>query len=310
MKLNQNILSPYNNFNKTDITSITIPIPEELPTTAQPTTDADSLKLYTAEYILDYYLRNSVMPNTTTDDQLHYLDYKIEATRKTVSSWESYRISAVATGEEELRQKLGALQPNTGLVVNSLESASVTVNNQSYTRGDIIFKDINNQQHHIPSYSGGYYYPTMIIPTNEEDDDNVAEDGTETTSDSLDADASTSTGSYILSYAYATSAPDANSEATLSDSVLDGPAATIRLPLTPVTESGSYGYRGTVSYNSSLQEDMTVISTMQPVVAWYVTTDSGKGERVYFDVEYSINDENKIECKNTTSFTSLWVEVR
>jgi hypothetical protein len=227
-----------------------------------------------------------------TDNKLRYLDCKIEATRKTVSSWESYRISAVATGEDELRQKLGALQPNTGLVVNSLESASVTVNNQSYARGDIIFKDINNQHHHIPSYSGGYYYPTALeeqLNTNQEP-----------------------TGSYILSYVYATSAPEADSEADLSDSVLDGPAATIRLPFTPVTESGSYGYRGTVSKGKSLQEDMTVISTMQPVVAWYLTTDntSGKGERVYFDIEYSITTEGKIECKNTTDFTSLWVEVR
>jgi hypothetical protein len=226
-----------------------------------------------------------------TDNKLRYLDCKIEATRKTVSSWESYRISAVATGEDELRQKLGALQPNTGLVVNSLESASVTVNNQSYARGDIIFKDINNQHHHIPSYSGGYYYPTALeeqLNTNQEP-----------------------TGSYILSYAYATSAPDANSEANLGQSVLDSPAAIIDLPLTPVTESGSYGYRGTVSKGKSLQEDITVISNMQPVVAWYLITSntSGQGERIYFDEEYII-DDGKIECKNTTEFTSLWVEVR
>lgn len=315
MKLNQNILSPYNNFNKIDITSIEVAFPDKLETHAQPVTEADQTKLYLAEYLLDYYLRNSSMPaGDNTDNKLRYLDCKIEATRKTVSSWESYRISAVATGEEELRQKLGALQPNTGLVVNSLESASVTVNNQSYARGDIIFKDINNQQHHIPSYSGGYYYPSAIDPVMKENDNSVAKDGTETASNALDADTSTFTGSYILSYTYATSAPTSlaaeNPIPTLSKDTLSTPSEKIQVNFTPVTESGSYGYRGTVSKGNSLQEDMTVISTMQPVVAWYITTDSGKGERVYFDVEYSINDENEIECTNTTSFTSLWVEVR
>ena len=276
MKLNQNVLSPYNNFNKVDATTIQISV-----------SNSNDTQLYTAEYLLDYYLRHSFMPSDTTDSKLRYLDRKIEATRKTVSSWESYRISAVATGEEELRQKLGSLQPNTGLVVNSLESASVTVNNQSYSRGDIIFKDINNQQHHIPSYSGGYYYPTAITETQP------------------------NSGSYILSYAYATSAPTTNSNASLSDSSLDAPAQTINITFTPATESGSYGHRGVVSQSNYFPEEITVIQNMQPVVAWYLTTTdvSGKGERVYFDEEYIITD-GKIQCRNNTSFVSLWVEVR
>lgn len=315
MKLNQNILSPYNNFNKIDITSIEVAFPDKLETHAQPVTEADQTKLYLAEYLLDYYLRNSSMPaGDNTDNKLRYLDCKIEATRKTVSSWESYRISAVATGEEELRQKLGALQPNTGLVVNSLESASVTVNNQSYARGDIIFKDINNQQHHIPSYSGGYYYPSAIDPVMKENDNSVAKDGTETASNALDADTSTFTGSYILSYTYATSAPTSLAAEspipTLSKDTLRTPSEKIQVNFTPVTESGSYGYRGTVSKGKFLQ-DITVISNMQPVVAWYLTTDntSGHGERIYFDEEYII-DDGKIKCCNNTDFASLYVEVR
>ena len=40
---------------------------------------------------------------------------------------------------------------------------------------------------------------------------------------------------------------------------------------------------------------------MQPVVAWYMITDEniGKGERIYFDDEYTILD-NKITCTNKT----------
>lgn len=87
MKLNQNILSPYNNFNKIDITSIEVALPDKLETHAQPVTEADQTKLYLAEYLLDYYLRNSSMPaGDNTDNKLRYLDCKIEATRKTVSS--------------------------------------------------------------------------------------------------------------------------------------------------------------------------------------------------------------------------------
>lgn len=282
MKLNQNVLSPYNNFNKVDATTVICK-------------DANNT-IQTAEYLLDYYLRNSLMPTgDNIDSQLRYLDRKIEATRKTVSSWESYRISAVATSEEELRQKLGVLQPNTGLVVNSLESASVTVNNQSYARGDIIFKDINNQQHHIPSYSGGYYYPTAL--------------------DEQCNDENEPTGSYILSYAYATSAPaslTAESQIpTLRQDPLNTPSEQIQINFTPATESGAYGCREAVSRNNSMQAEVTIFDTMQPIVAWYLTTDSstGKGERVYFDEEYAIIDDH-IQCRNETSFESLWVEVR
>ena len=274
MKLNQNVLSPYNNFNKIDATTVECK-------------DATGT-IATAEYLLDYYLRNSSMPTgDDMDSKLRYLDRKIEATRKTISSWESYRISAVAAGEEELRQKLGTLQPNTGLVINSLESASININNQSYSRGDIVFKDINNQQHHVPSYSGGYYYPTALEPTGE------------------------NSGSYILSYTYATSAPATQSNANLSSISLDAPAETINITFAPVTQPGSYGHHEVVDANSGLQEGLDLITDMQPVVAWYLTLDetSGKGERIYFDEEYTIMDD-KIQCYNNTSFESLYVEVR
>ena len=72
MKLNQNVLSPYNNFNKIDATTVECK-------------DANGT-IATAEYLLDYYLRNSSMPGGDIDLKLHYLDCKIEATRKTISS--------------------------------------------------------------------------------------------------------------------------------------------------------------------------------------------------------------------------------
>ena len=238
MKLNQNVLSPYNNFNKIDATTIECK-------------DANGT-IATAEYLLDYYLRNSSMPTgDDMDSKLRYLDRKIEATRKTISSWESYRISAVAAGEEELRQKLGTLQPNTGLVINSLESASININNQSYSRGDIIFKDLNNQQHHVPSYSGGYYYPSAL-------------------EEQLNTDQEP-TGSYILSYAYATSTPASlapeNSGPTLTAIPLGSPSEKIQINFTPATVSGSYGCRETISKGDGLSDGIPVIQSMQPVVA-------------------------------------------
>ena len=170
-----------------------------------------------------------------------------------------------------MRQKLGSLQPNTGLVVNSLESASVTVNNQSYARGDIIFKDINNQQHHIASYSGGYYYPAAIKPVENEDDNNAVEDDTESTSSSLDINTVTPTGSYILSYVYATSAPASLEEEspipTLGESLLTTPSEKIQINFTPASESGAYGCREAVSRNQNMQTEVTIFDEMQPIVA-------------------------------------------
>lgn len=129
------------------------------------------------------------------------------------------------------------------MVINSLESATININNQSYARGDIIFKDINNQQHHIPSYSGGYYYPTTIEPTG------------------------ANSSSYILSYTYATSAPATKSSSNLSSIALNAPAETIMLTFSPATTSGSYGHREAIKTNSGLQEGIEMIEDMQPVVA-------------------------------------------
>lgn len=277
MKLNQNILSPHNNFTKVDASSISVTL----------NGSESNAQIYAAEWLLDNYLRCSQMPIGDYADQLQYLDRKIEATRKTISSWESYRISAVATGEEDLQQKLGTLQPNTGLVINSLESASIQINNQSYSRGDIVFKDINNQQHHIASYSGGYYYPSSL---DAKLDNNNKE-----------------TGSYILSYAYATSAPSAE-QATLAPTKISQPAQSIDITITPATSIGSYGISQSINTQKSIE--CAYIPNMQPVVAWYMITDEniGKGERIYFDDEYTILD-NKITCTNKTE-CDLWVEVR
>ena len=204
----------------------------------------------------------------------------------------------MATGEEDLRQKLGALQPNTGLVVNSLESDSIRINNQTYARGDIIFKDINNQHHHIPSYSGGYYYPSAIqahtIPTDEVDDnDNIIQQPT---------------GSYILTYAYATSAPTVRN-ATLTAMTQSVPAQQVTIEIDPAITETSYGLRQAVHANGE-SATCHYIPHMQPIVAWYMITDESNnfGERVYFDEEYSINTDS-ISCHNPTT-CDLWVEVR
>lgn len=276
MKLNQNVLSPYNNFTKVDASfAVTL------------TGSESDAQIYAAEQLLDYYLRRSQMPTEDYAAQLQYLDRKIEATRKTISSWESYRISAVATGEEDLQHKLGTLQPNTGLVINSLESASIQINNQSYSRGDIIFKDINNQQHHIASYSGGYYYPSSLDAQRDQQNNE--------------------TGSYILSYTYATSAPS-EKQATLTLTKISQPAQNINMTITPATEIGSYGISQSIQTQKS--SECEYVSNIQPIVAWYMITDknSGKGERVYFDDEYTISD-GKITCANNTN-CDLWVEVR
>ena len=76
MKLNQNVLSPHNNFNKVDIAQITVNVVDS----------TQSVQQYTAEFLLDNYLRYSVLPTTDYEKQLQYLDRKIEATRKTISS--------------------------------------------------------------------------------------------------------------------------------------------------------------------------------------------------------------------------------
>lgn len=302
MKLNQNVLSPYNNFLKVDASELEIKARITVNNTDQESEIQKEEYKVLAEKLLDSYLRYSVMPSNSYVAQLQYLDRKIEATRKTISSWESYRIGAVAENEDELRQKLGTLAPNTGLVVNSLNTAQITVQNKTYSRGDIVFKDINNQEHLIRSYSGGYYYPTSIRNFTTTMEMQALDDNELHTF-------VVPNGTYQLEYYYATSIPEATSIGVLSEDRLNGPAATIYAPQANADSTGiSYGRSEVLApgEHSSIPLIPCADGFLQPVVSWML---SETGERIYFDNEYVIDQDQNIQTTNSTSL-SLKVEVR
>ena len=119
-----------------------------------------------AERYIDLFAKNRIpsafkTTSYTLDDykrDLQFLNRKMEAVRKTLSIWESYKIGEVAFTRDELEYKLGALPPNTGLVVN-FEADNLQIGDKTYSQGDVVFTDYIGNQYILKSFSGGYYYP-------------------------------------------------------------------------------------------------------------------------------------------------------
>lgn len=117
-------------------------------------------------YINDF-LTSSFLPSASIRTDLYnwqnfradleFLNTKLSTLRKTITSWDTYHISEVATNRNTLINKLATLTPNTGLLVNI--TPSVEINGVTYGQGDVVYCDFNGEKHHINGASGGYYYP-------------------------------------------------------------------------------------------------------------------------------------------------------
>lgn len=92
---------------------------------------------------------------------LKFLSNKLEAVRKTITSWDAYHISQVVSTEDELWTGLSSLVENSSLLVNI--PSPVYRNDTAYAMGDIVYCDLNRNQHIIHSLPSGFYYPSAIV---------------------------------------------------------------------------------------------------------------------------------------------------
>lgn len=121
-----------------------------------------------AERFLDTYA-TSCLPSTQQSGDynstllkadLEFLSNKLETVRKTVTSWDAYHISQVVTTEEELQAGLSSLLENSSLLVNL--PTSTQIGDKTYAMGDIVYCDLNRNQHIINSLPNGFYYPSTL----------------------------------------------------------------------------------------------------------------------------------------------------
>ena len=90
---------------------------------------------------------------------LQYLEAKIDASRKTATFWDAYKITDVVNNIDDFNQKYGVLPNNSGLIIN----APITVDaNHSYNQGDVVYKDFYGNQLRVEAQVGGVFKPDSI----------------------------------------------------------------------------------------------------------------------------------------------------
>lgn len=254
----------------------------------------------TAEYYIDLYAKNrlpSFMRGQTSynldsfKQDVEFLTRKMEAVRKTLSIWESYRITEVAFNRDELEYKLGALPPNSGLVVN-FEADDVTIGDKQYSQGDVVFTDYIGNQYILKSFSGGYYYPYQIKPAD-------------------------TPGVYQIFYAYTTAAPVPGT-ITLATTTLQTPYQEIQIELKEADTKDRYDFSQAIGPKKDIEIPALFHSKgekvlIRPIVTWYLVDPNDttiKTDRIYFDIEWSYNKSKEtIRVYNETNQT-CWCEVR
>lgn len=120
-----------------------------------------------AESIISW-LGHSKMAFDTKDNSdtlpyyLRYLEAKIDASRKTATFWDAYKITDVVKNIDEFNQKYGVLPNNSGLIID----APITIDaNHSYNQGDVVYKDFYGNQLCAKAQVGGVFKPDSIEST-------------------------------------------------------------------------------------------------------------------------------------------------
>lgn len=250
-----------------------------------------------AERYIDLFAKNripSALKTTAYDwndfkQDLQFLNRKMEAVRKTLSIWESYKIGEVAFTRDELEYKLGSLPPNTGLVVN-FEADNLQIGEKNYSQGDVVFTDYIGNQYILKSFSGGFYYPYTY---------NMVE-GTANV--------------YEISYQYTTAQPTEEDQVLSEGTILEYPSKNIQMQLQSAdTTNDRYSSSTIVRAGTSLSIDALYKGDqlVYPIVAWFkIDNNEIKEDRIYFDIEWSFDSStDKIVLINITSF-DCWCEVR
>lgn len=131
----------------------------------------EELNKHTIETLIDTFLtlplpsKGAESYNSTLmQKDLEHLNRKLSSVRKTITAWDTYKITEVVIEKELLAGKIQGLPLNASLVVNTSEP--VYLSGKTYQLGDIVFKDINGNLHQIKSAPSGFFYPSYIGLTN------------------------------------------------------------------------------------------------------------------------------------------------
>lgn len=197
---------------------------------------------------------------------LYYLNYKLEATRKTITFWDAYQIYSTISDRDTVLGQIANLPINSSLVSNLRDPFQwFNANNQLETvyQGDLFIKDHNGTTHLVHGLSQGSYRPSQNWTASP-----------------------TGSNTYVLTYTY-------------TEGIQVGDTITTELVLEDTTVQG-YNETGTIAAASgSTPTTITknIITSggdrIKPVVKYFLANSNGY-EQVFLDTAY---------IDNTTTFT-------
>ena len=110
------------------------------------------------------WLKYSQMPNKEPKEpaeiqkNLEFLDQKLELAQKQLSVFDFYQIKTYVDNNENYQSAVDNLEPNTSLVCTE----SFITNNETFSRGDIVYKYENGLVEHIRAERAGIYAPITL----------------------------------------------------------------------------------------------------------------------------------------------------
>lgn len=119
------------------------------------------LKVITSfqEYSLPSSSRSGNYTSKWAQQDLEYLNEKLNKFSRQTSQWDLYKITEVIENKENYQAQVNSLPPYSSAIINSKFQ---TDDNESLNKGDLIYKNIDGTTTHIAAERGGVFYPQKI----------------------------------------------------------------------------------------------------------------------------------------------------
>lgn len=111
------------------------------------------------EYSLPSSSRSGNYTSKWAQQDLEYLNEKLNKFSRQTSQWDLYKITEVIENKENYQAQVNSLPPYSSAIINSKFQ---TDDNESLNKGDLIYKNIDGTTTHIAAERGGVFYPKKI----------------------------------------------------------------------------------------------------------------------------------------------------
>lgn len=92
-------------------------------------------------------------------DDMDFLDQKLNTAQRNINYWDIYKISASVTNADLFSTTWNSLTPNSAMIINT---SMISVGDTTYNRGDVVLKDNDGNPILVKAENGGIFYPYMI----------------------------------------------------------------------------------------------------------------------------------------------------